>query len=1054
MIAVTGRAGHGKSHLVRQLLERVAGTGIEVSVGRCHELATEPYGPLLGLLRQIAGRDDAGALSPLFEPVLESAATKDHLVPVVVDAILECARTTPIVVVVEDAQWADSSTLAVLEHLCDRIEYAVERLAVLVVVTVRDGAGPQQRRVVESIDAMTRGAVHDLVPMTEVETNDLLRSSLRARPSVRLLQLVQDLGCGVPLHALTIVAALGDRRELRVDQGAVDVEIEAGELAGLSDLSAHLDDVIDSCPAPVYDVLAALAVFGTEMALGDLAAVAETDETSVRAAIEHGARHGITEVRLGYAAYTHATHRTGVYLSLPGPARHRLHARCCDLLEQSAGDHEVRIATHASHASASIESRRRFDLVRRGGERAYSLGSWLEAERLLESAVATGEALQLPERMLAELRLRAGHAAYRMLDSRGALRHLDAAAERARAVGDHQTWAKAVLAAVRYVDTIDMRAPARTPGIDQLDELLSTAELDDATLGELHGLYAEVLTSAGRADEAAAHVDQAIHHARVAGDPRTLGRTLFAAGVSSLLTLDLEAARRSLTEAGDHADACGDQQVVLWVPIRLGLLELVAGDLDASLRHLNHAAELVWRQRNWAEGSFAAAISLGAKLARGDVVGFEADAAHVESFFQRADYMFTPPLLFPTLARHRSLRGDLAGANAALDAWEATGQQAGWLARAQAALTSGHEPPMRDPSEPEPAWSPSGRNLLGLNFTVATAAVAVPLGRHDLCDGLLQDVDDALAAGARFTAAGGHSLARLRGGLLATLGRRAEAIQEYARAIVEDGRSGAELEVALARVELARLLSGDKEQSVECVRLLERAEETTAALELHAVAAEIDRIRATQGFASVRSAPAEVAHRAHDYRAVMFTDVVGSTDIGVRYGDDVYLRVVRRHDDVVRRRLAEFGGFLFDTAGDGALSWFADPNSALRCATGILADVARLATEPGEPRLELCVGLADGTPIEHGGDLFGTAVNLAARVLSEAAAGECLVTSDLRSRVAVSTVEFDDVGAFDLKGFPDPVSLYRARGTATDRAEPAGRVDVNDVNDVNERTTP
>src|SRR5262249_39250960 len=135
----------------------------------------------------------------------------------------------------------------------------------------------------------------------------------------------------------------------------------------------------------------------------------------------------------------------------------------------------------------------------------------------------------------------------------------------------------------------------------------------------------------------------------------------------------------------------------------------------------------------------------------------------------------------------------------------------------------------------------------------------------------------------------------------------------------------------------------------------------------------------------VRSA----ADSSRAWRVVMLTDIVGSTQVSVERGDETYVRLVDRHHDLVRRCLAASGGVEFGDTGDGLWAWFADLDDALTCAEAI-KDSLILEPAPDLP-LDVKIVLVGGEPHIHAGKPAGLLLNLAARVMGIATAGDVLV---------------------------------------------------------------
>ena len=150
---------------------------------------------------------------------------------------------------------------------------------------------------------------------------------------------------------------------------------------------------------------------------------------------------------------------------------------------------------------------------------------------------------------------------------------------------------------------------------------------------------------------------------------------------------------------------------------------------------------------------------------------------------------------------------------------------------------------------------------------------------------------------------------------------------------------------------------------------------------------------------------------------ILFTDIVGSTDLAVRLGDAAWRELVGRHHAVVRRELARHHGREIDTAGDGFFAVFDGPARAVRAAQDILDALHALD-------LEIRAGVHTGECEIADGRIVGVAVSLGARIAAEAAPGEVLVSSTVKDLVAGSGIRFEDRGQRALKGIPDAWHLY------------------------------
>lgn len=157
---------------------------------------------------------------------------------------------------------------------------------------------------------------------------------------------------------------------------------------------------------------------------------------------------------------------------------------------------------------------------------------------------------------------------------------------------------------------------------------------------------------------------------------------------------------------------------------------------------------------------------------------------------------------------------------------------------------------------------------------------------------------------------------------------------------------------------------------------------------------------------------------------VLFTDMVGSTDMTQAKGDAAAQEVVRRHNSIVRQALAEFDGREVKHTGDGIMASFASTANAVDAAIAIqLAVHAHNRGTPDIP-VHLRIGINAGEPIQEEDDLFGTTVQLAARICAKAEPDQVLCSNVVRELSSGKSRRFVPLGEQMLKGFRDPVSLF------------------------------
>lgn len=161
------------------------------------------------------------------------------------------------------------------------------------------------------------------------------------------------------------------------------------------------------------------------------------------------------------------------------------------------------------------------------------------------------------------------------------------------------------------------------------------------------------------------------------------------------------------------------------------------------------------------------------------------------------------------------------------------------------------------------------------------------------------------------------------------------------------------------------------------------------------------------------------------FRALMFTDMVNSTQITNSLGDAKAQTVLAKHHEIVRQALLDHEGREVDRAGDGFLTCFASVSQAVTCAVAIQRAFHSYNSSGALPtEIQVRIGLGAGEPLADGNALFGSTVNLTARICASAEPGQILASRVVRELCSGKSFTFRRCGEANLKGFPDPVELH------------------------------
>jgi class 3 adenylate cyclase/pimeloyl-ACP methyl ester carboxylesterase len=155
-----------------------------------------------------------------------------------------------------------------------------------------------------------------------------------------------------------------------------------------------------------------------------------------------------------------------------------------------------------------------------------------------------------------------------------------------------------------------------------------------------------------------------------------------------------------------------------------------------------------------------------------------------------------------------------------------------------------------------------------------------------------------------------------------------------------------------------------------------------------------------------------------EFATVLFTDIVGSTDLVRARGDQAWRATIESHDRLTHRSIAQHGGRVVKSTGDGVLATFPIPSAAAAAARSLRADMAALD-------LRIRAGLHAGEiEVHENADISGLAVNATARVVQLAADGSIFVSNTVREMLLGGEFQCADRGEYELTGFDGPWHLY------------------------------
>jgi tetratricopeptide (TPR) repeat protein len=407
---VSGPPGIGKTRLLEHFSSLAGARGARVLLGRSRaEEGVPPFWLWVQVLRQLVDAEDA-------RPVLREVATRSpelaELLPelgveagaarptdsersrfqvfdAVSRALARVSRGRPLLIVLEDLQWADPPSLRLLEHLA----FEISGESIFVLASVREefrGRGHPLDRTLGVLRAQERMTELALSGFSRREVAALLARVLgRPAPSDLISEMFARTE-GVPLFLRETLRLLAERGVLqepeRLPRAGIGLPGRALDLIGRA-----LDSLSDSAGA----LAAAAAVLGREFTLAGAAEVAGLTRETALDLVDEAARAGVLEVSPTDAAswrFTHALFREAAYAGIAAGERVRLHLRAAERLERehaAAPDAVIAELAHHHHRALALgDPLRALERALRAAEQAAQLGAWEQAAQHYEQALA------------------------------------------------------------------------------------------------------------------------------------------------------------------------------------------------------------------------------------------------------------------------------------------------------------------------------------------------------------------------------------------------------------------------------------------------------------------------------------------------------------------------------------------------------------------------------------------------------------------------------------------------------------------------------------------
>ena len=350
VVLLEGEAGIGKTRFLSEVLAEPA--DFRVVHARADELdGRRPFGSLIDALD--CRRSSADPLSAEIARLIDEAAAEFRIVQRISERLELMALEAPLVVALDDLQWADPSTITALRFATRHLRDVPVSFVVAFRPVPRDDA---LHRFLDS--ALRDGALHvTLGPLDEHTVADLVEDRLGLPPGPGLQSLVANAG-GNPFYVAELIEALAADGHLRTTDGAVDADVKSTPVAFRTAIVRYVRFLGE----PQLALLRWAAVLGSRFSPTDLASVSGTAVSDLLPVLDDAARAGILIDDRGRLAFRHELLRSALYDDMGAAIRQSMHLeaarawplaapRRCRSLTISCGRRRHRTTPRSRHCS-------------------------------------------------------------------------------------------------------------------------------------------------------------------------------------------------------------------------------------------------------------------------------------------------------------------------------------------------------------------------------------------------------------------------------------------------------------------------------------------------------------------------------------------------------------------------------------------------------------------------------------------------------------------------------------------------------------------------------
>ena len=1066
IVLLTGEPGIGKTRMAEELATYARLRNAQVLWGRCHERAGQPsYWPWVQAIRSYVHTRDLQALvsdmgsgaaeiaqvvteirdrlpglaSP---PVLEPEQARFRLFDSITTFLKSASNREPLVIVLDDVQWADEASLLLLQFLAKEIQSA----RVLVICTVRDTELDREQpsaRVLAELKKEPLTSTMALSGITPDEITQFVELSTGKAAAPGLPQALYKQAEGNPFVTSEIVKLL--KSDGRLDEGATSTSWSVAIPEGVRALvTRRLEHLSEPCRA----FLSSAAVVGREF---ELRVVELATGVSVEAAVD--ALDEATAARLlegaegstGRYQFSNAITRDTLYQDQATSKRLALHRKVGECLESiygtESGSHIGQLAYHFAEAAKAGTAQKAVDYARQAGDQALERLAFEDAVAHYQRAL---QSLAFTERedgkLKAQLLMAQGTAAIKttaVSDSKELFREALALANQ---IGDVRLAARSALG---YSRAGSMgQAADQSERIAMLEEAMEKlGESDDVLRARLCSELASALAWGENIERRDRLSDEALALSRESDDPEgrleVLNAWLEANWRHDRLDHRLEVSR-DLIAAGRRFGAPWHEAEG---HLRLLAALLEVGDVPGADEEAQLLSDLVQKNKfrryeGWVEAYPAMKAIFEGRFDEADVLVPKTLAAFQRCGEPDAMLLFGFQLLILRVCQGRVAELEPAIRLVVAQYGDVTAAKS-IMAFYQTQVGNKEEARKEFDEIAKQDFSDLARDQTWLGTLLQLAEVCRFVEDAERARTLYElivdyaDRNGVLSLGVACSGSVAHQVALMA----ATVGLLDEAEAQFEAALKANERMNTPPFLARTQYEYSRMLAkrGGDDDIEKAHQLIAKSLATAEQIGMVKLVADIVALKLELRGVTIDSATNSIEIVAYEIQAeqpdlrshaapdgtvtLLFTDIVGSTPLNERLGDKRWLELLSEHNVIVREQVSACQGYEVKTQGDGFMLAFSSARRAIECAQAIQRGIADRNSSAAE-RIDVRTGLHTGEVIQDDGDFYGRHVNLAARIASQAEARQILVSSLLKDLTeSGGEFEFDAGTDVELKGF-------------------------------------